>query len=369
MPSNPRLVPLLAFALFVSVVFAPATALGVTEEEVDAACADSEEAYHVLDDARRERDAAQERYAELIGEREQTAYLETRLRDQISDREATTNEIRERVVDRAIEVYMSGGTQITDLVFSAGSVDQLVAGQQFLQAVSANELSSADLLGVIREEMDSMRSDLEDQANILLALEEEAEELATILEGSASIALDAYSELRGECRRLYDARQNELARQRAIEAARRAGGGAGVSSDITPGFICPMSPAAVSFTNDWGNPRSGGRTHKGTDIFAPRGQNVFAVADGTITLRSGGLGGTSVWLSADYGVDYYYAHLDGYASGISTGDRVTRGQLIAYNGNTGNARGGATHIHMQIHPGGRSRPPVNPFPTLAQACR
>ena len=369
MSRNPWSISLLAFIVFLSLMATPSPALGVTKAEVEAACADSSEAYGVLESARDERDHAQARYAELISEREETAYLEARLRDQISDRETKTNEIRDRVVSRAIDVYMSGGTQITDLVFGANSVDQLIAGQEFLEAVTANELSSADLLSVIRAEMESMRSDLNDQATVLLTLEEEADAVAETLAASAELALHSYQDLRGECKSLYDARQRELARARAIEAARRSGGGGGISSAITPGFICPMAQAATAFSNDWGNPRSGRRTHKGTDIFAPMGQNVYAVASGTVTLRSGGLGGVSVWLAADYGVDFYYAHLSGYAGSLSNGARVSKGQPIAFNGNTGNARGGSPHLHFQIHPGGRSRSPVNPFPTLARACR
>ena len=368
MSRNSWSAPLLALSVLLSIVAVPAPALGVTKAEVDAACVDSSEAYGTLEAAREQRDVAQARYAELISEREQTAYLEARLRDQISDREATTNEIRDRVVTRAIDVYMSGGTQITDLVFGAHSVDQLVAGQEFLEAVTANELSSADLLSVIRGEMETMRADLDDQASALLVLEEEADALADVLAASAQAARDTYDELRGECKRLYDTRQRELARARAIAAARKAGGAGGVSSEITPGLICPMSRSATAFSNDWGNVRSGGRTHKGTDLFAPMGQNVVAVASGTVTLRSGGLGGISIWLSADYGVDFFYAHLNSYANGISSGQRVTKGDLIAFNGNTGNARGGSPHVHFQLHPGGRSRSPVNPYPTLARAC-
>ena len=368
MSRKPWSIALLALATFLSLVVLPAPAYGVTQAEVDAACAESTGALSVLRSARDDRDEAQERYVELISEREQTAYLEARLRDQISDRESTTNEIRDRVVNRAIDVYMRGGTQITELIFGAHTVDQLVAAQEFLEAVTANELSSADLLSVIRGEMETMRADLDDQATALRILEEEADALADILASSAKAALETYQELNGECKRLYDTRQSELARARAIEAARRAGGGGGISFDVTPGFTCPMLRSAVSFSNDWGNPRSGGRTHKGTDIFAPMGQNVVAVSAGTVTLRSGGLGGYAIWLSADYGVDFYYAHLRGYASGIADGTRVEKNQLIAYNGNTGNAAGGSPHLHFQIHPGGRSRSPVNPYPTLSRGC-
>lgn len=364
-----RVAPTLSVIVLVSLMYQAAPAHSVTEGEVNAACAESKEALDVLEAAAAERDAAQARYAEIISEREETAYLELRLKDQIADREETVNGVRDRVVERAVDIYMSGGTEITELVFGVSSVDQIVAGQEFLEAVTSDDLASADLLSVVRTEMETMRADLAEQQRVLLDLEAEAEELAATLADATEVAAATYNELQGECQRLYAQRQNELAAARAREAARRGGGAGGVAAEATPGFICPMDPWATSFTNDWGNPRSGGRTHKGTDVFAPMGQNVYAVADGTILLTNGGLGGIGVWLTADYGVAFYYAHLSGYASGISSGMRVSKGELIAFNGNTGNARGGSPHVHFQLRPGGRSGVDVNPFPTLARACR
>jgi len=363
-----RIAQALPVIFLITVVVPTAPALSTTQAEVDAACAESAGAYDVLEAARAERDAAQARYAEIIGEREETAYLELRLRDQIQDREDTTNEVRDRVVERAVDIYMSGGSEITELVFGVSSVDQIVAGQEFLEAVTSDDLASADQLSVVRTEMETMRAELADQQRVLLDLEAEAEDLSIALENSAQVARDTFEDLEGECRTLYARRQSELAAARAREAARRGGGAGGVSAEATPGFICPMDPWSTSFTNDWGNPRSGGRTHKGTDVFAPMGQPVYAVADGTISLGNGGLGGTTIWLTADYGVAFYYAHLSGFAD-VSSGQRVSKGQPIGYNGNTGNARGGSPHLHFQIRPGGRSGVDVNPFPTLARACR
>jgi len=155
-------------------------------------------------------------------------------------------------------------------------------------------------------------------------------------------------------------------KQRQLEAAFQGAKGAAKVARFGnfDSFTLPMSPSA--FANTWGAPRSGGRRHKGTDVMAPCGAPVVAVTNGMITdLHSGGNGGIMAYLRATNGDVFFYSHLRGYAPGVSQGKRVSTGELIAYNGNTGNARGGPCHVHFEWHPGGGS--PVNPYPLLASA--
>lgn len=130
-------------------------------------------------------------------------------------------------------------------------------------------------------------------------------------------------------------------------------------------FSLPVAGASA-FANTWGARRSGGRRHKGTDVMAPCGAPVVAVTDGVISnLHSGGNGGIMAYLRAANGDVFFYAHLRKYAPGINTGRRVSAGELIAYNGNSGNARGGACHVHFEWHPRGGA--PTNPYSLLAAA--
>jgi peptidoglycan LD-endopeptidase LytH len=127
---------------------------------------------------------------------------------------------------------------------------------------------------------------------------------------------------------------------------------------------CPVSKP-FSFVDSWGAPRSGGRAHKGTDIMNPMGNRVHAIVDGVVSRQTySSLGGISLYLRGDDGNEYYYAHLSKYAS--RTGQRVKAGELIAYNGATGNAAWSGPHVHFEVHPGAGA--PVNPYPFVKAAC-
>ena len=127
---------------------------------------------------------------------------------------------------------------------------------------------------------------------------------------------------------------------------------------------CPVS-RPFSFVDSWGAPRSGGRAHKGVDIMNPMGNKVHAIVDGVISRQNyNSLGGISLYLQGDDGNEYYYAHLSKYAS--RTGQRVKAGELIAYNGATGNAAWSGPHVHFELHPGGSGA--INPYPFVNAAC-
>ncbi len=119
-------------------------------------------------------------------------------------------------------------------------------------------------------------------------------------------------------------------------------------------------------SDSWHDPRDGGkRWHKGIDIFARKGTEVIAVTDGIVSfIGDEKLGGHCVWLTAENGTAFYYAHLDRWAPGLFEGMDVKAGDLLGFVGNTGNAIHTPSHLHFGID---RDDHMVNPFPVLLHA--
>jgi len=118
------------------------------------------------------------------------------------------------------------------------------------------------------------------------------------------------------------------------------------------GYVFPVYGTA-SFGDSFGGPRPSvqGGWHHGEDIFAPAGSPLLAVADGTLhTIGFNKLGGYRLWLRDTAGNEFYYAHLSAYSPLAVEGRRVEAGDVIGFVGDTGDAYGGAPHLHFEIHP-------------------
>lgn len=119
-----------------------------------------------------------------------------------------------------------------------------------------------------------------------------------------------------------------------------------------------------SFIDTWHDPRGAGRLHIGVDIIAPKGNLVYAVADGIITrtyhVGRDKLSGNGVRLTMADGTYFFYGHFDTIAPGIEVGVAVKAGQVIGTIGATGNTS--TPHLHLEIHPGGGDA--INPYPIM-----
>lgn len=119
-----------------------------------------------------------------------------------------------------------------------------------------------------------------------------------------------------------------------------------------------------NITRNFGDPRSGGRSHEGLDIMAPRGTPIASPTEAVITrIGTGDSSGLFVSTANPGGESMVFMHLDSYAD-IKEGDILKIGEIIGYVGNTGNAITTSPHLHYELHD--EDGDPVDPFPRLTR---
>jgi murein DD-endopeptidase MepM/ murein hydrolase activator NlpD len=275
---------------------------------------------------------------------------------------------------RAVTAYKGGGGAIDDFMGGLDDGDVMDAARRatLLDRVNARGNQAIALLGRVTSDLHAreaaLRKELREQAEALAELKEQEQAAIAALEEARRAEQQLRERLAAEKRAAEYAAMVAAARARARAEAERAAnssGGGAVGQIIGSGsWVCPVQGGPLAFRNDWGDPRSGGRTHKGTDMFAPRGTPVVAVLAGSVFFQGDRLGGNAAYVSASDGNTYYYAHLNDYVGGARS---VSAGEVIGHVGTTGTFDS-PPHLHFEIRIGGPNGTKVNPYPTLAARC-
>jgi len=281
-----------------------------------------------------------------------------RLQRQLATDEKALVAVRSRLSKRARLVYTAGlGGAGLEVMLTADDPDAALERISLLNAATRSDREALDRSRSVRRRVEASRR------RLVLARRESVKALASMrAEGARIERLLRSAESTERAVAINAAKSKQLAALNSRRQARasRSGGSLRLSGD----YACLVG-SNHAFRDTWGAPRSGGRRHKGVDVFAPYGSPSYAVTNGVISnIHSGGNGGKMVYLRGDDGNEYFYSHMSSYAS--SEGDRVRAGEIIAYVGDTGNARGGSPHVHFEVHPGGGA--PINPTPFTHRVC-
>ena len=302
-----------------------------------------------LDRLQGELDAATARVEALRFQENGRRLTIARIDQEINELRNQRLRLQERAVAAARRIYMASDSDTLDVLLNSESVAEIASKSQSLAQISEFDEQSLEELVRADTNLTDLQSDLIEKTDGLTAIRASLDEESDQLQAQFEALTDEYVELK---------RKLEAA---ARKAAARAGAQVVYSAS---GMACPIA-APNSFIDSWGYPRSGGRTHEGTDMMAAMGAPVVAITDGRITFEGTGVtAGKWLILSGDDGNSYYYMHNQ---SNMVASGRVKAGQQIATVGDTGNAIGGPPHVHFEYHPGGGG--PVNPYPLLAEVCR
>ncbi len=292
------------------------------------------------------------------------------------DRQIALTELAAR--ERAVALYVNYGTRNAPAVMTVENLTDASTREAYLSALVDEDRDVVTELEFLQQDRRELQEELTaialDQDDVLAEIDLLAEQINAKLE----VANSEFSALQEQWQieeaeriRIAEERRRQIAAaQAAAEAAARLAAarasGYATSEHIPAGArVCPVAGPHV-FRDSWGEPRSGGREHKGLDIVAAEGVPLVAIESGTIWSPNWHyLGGIGLYLRGDSGDVYYYAHMQGYGPGVSDGVRVGAGQVIGYNGKTGNAA--SPHLHLGYQPGGG--PLTNPYQLMVKLCR
>jgi murein DD-endopeptidase MepM/ murein hydrolase activator NlpD len=419
-----RMVLLIALVIALAVPAYAQAAGQITPADIDDALEQRRQASASLE-------AMTARFEQAMADEEILRERISSLAQSVAELEQEIRERRLQVEDIVRSRYMAGGSLGTERVFTARNFTDIPVQSEYFDLIHTKDsavlrgLETAEALHV--EKQAQLDQSLIDQGDLVVELTDLAEDLGSALadaDAEYTAVVLAFEKQEEERRLREEAARKKLAEQQAASAAAAAAaaveaaattttttttvqvttttaapvpeattttvsgtttttsqstttttadGGATTTTTapppppiVTEGKTCPVN-AAVSFSNTWGDPRSGGRTHKGVDMVATRNAPIVAIEAGVVTRTSdSSLGGLSVYLTGDSGSSYYYAHLEYIESGIEGGTIVGVGDLLGGNGSTGNAPDWLPHLHFQYAPPGYDW--INPYPLVKALC-
>lgn len=305
-------------------------------------------------------------------------------------------------------LYMSGNATDLEIIFGAKDFSDLIDKMELVKSL-AN--SDKELISEIQTKLDelstkkkSLEADKKDLETQQASLKSDQDEFNKLISDNDEILKNLYAsnseaqnslesaalqsdEIEAKISQYYAAQK--AAAERAAQASQSSSGSSsgssssgssssGSSSVIVPsgsGFAWP-TPGFVSRSSEWFEDREV-YNHGGIDIAGAgiMGTPVVAAADGTVVATNsscthnwgksyscgcGGGYGNYVMISHAGGKMTVYGHLTSLT--VSSGQSVSRGQVIGYVGSTGNSTG--PHLHYECRLNGVRYNPMSEYPYM-----
>ena len=261
----------------------------------------------------------------------------------IVQKEADIASQKENLDARLVVMYKNGSVGFLDVLMGSNSISEFVSNVEMIQKVYENDMEVLQRLHNEQEELNTLEISLNEKIESLNAQKEEAKvaqaelnEKKKELEKKAGDLAAQEAALKAEIKKLQD-------EQRIYEG--------GNFTWPCPGYHYITYTFGYRF-----NPYTGlWSMHNGIDISAPNGVDIVAAASGKVILSQWYQGyGNCVIVDHGSGIVTLYGHASVLC--VSQGQEVSRGQVIAKVGTTGNSTG--YHLHFEVRLKGQ---PVDPL--------
>ena len=317
-------------------------------------------------------DKAQDKIDSLQGQIDKTSADLAQTQKNLDAKKAEVDSQTNSLNNRLSAMYKTGSVGMIDVVLSSDNVSDLITNIAMVHKVLKHD---QDLLSSLEDDYAEIQTLEKQQQQQQQQLANDKAKVEETKKSVASLA-DQYAKLEDEKNAQADqlAAQAEAERIAAekklaeMEAQRQqqqqqsnsgssssgssAGGGSSSSGGSTggSGYRWPLNIGMYSnITSLFGwriHPIFGYRKyHDGVDIGVGSGTPVYAVGNGIVTRASWNGGyGNCVMISIGNGYTTLYGHLSGYA--VSSGQYVSKGQVVGYVGSTGWSTG--PHLHFSL---------------------
>ena len=265
--------------------------------------------------------------------------------------------------DRAKMLIERGSLTYLEILLNSESFSDLLTRISIVKQIAKYDNNRLSELKKIEEQIAAVKKELEDEKNVLVNLKAENDSQMSVLKtkqaesqkiiNSITSDINEYQAALKAQEKAEAAAREEIRRLTASTSQNKAFVGGvfawpSVSSYITSPYGTRVHPVTKTV-----------KTHTGIDIGASHGTNIYAAASGTVLVSGWNSGGYGNYVVIDHGggITTLYGHCSTLL--VSSGQTVTKGQVIAKVGSTGMSTG--PHLHFEVLKNGAHTNPMAYF--------
>ncbi len=303
----------------------------------------------------------------------------------LSDTSKLYDSAQKEYLEKLRIIYENGMPSIIEMLINSKGITDFIRKinvytsiLEYYQNKSGSIKNQKEYIDYIKKDMvskklqvEQLKKDVEKSTNELSSSLETKKKKVEELEktqGNLQANIDAFTAKKQEAAKLVD---EEI--QRIVNEARKKAE-SGTNTTFTGGqFVWPVDGYNIittRFGTIYNLVNPAGSAHTGCDVAGGGilGKPIMAIEAGTVTTAKYGNYGYGNYVIIDHGKctddDSNYLSLYGHATtlAVEVGQKVEKGDVIAYVGSTGNSTG--PHLHLEVRVNGKLTDPISYYPAM-----